>query len=210
MLIIIFRTLFLYALIILIFRAMGKREIGELSILDLVVFIMIAEMAVISIEDPKVSLFRSILPMLVLLVIQIVMAFISLKSKKFRDVVEGKPIVIINDGKIDEEEMRKQRYNFDDLLLQLREKNVRNIADVEFAILETSGKLSVFEKEKKAGGITIPLIVDGEIQEKNLERIEKNQLWFRQELRKLGYKDMKNISFCSYQDGKFYIDLKDM
>lgn len=208
-LIIILRTLFLYALIIVIFRAMGKREIGELSILDLVVYIMIAEMAVISIESPKESLFRSVLPMLVLMVIQITFALISLKSKKFRDVVEGKPIVIINDGKIDEEEMRKQRYNFDDLLMQLRQQNVRNIADVEFAILETSGKLTVFQKDKKTGGITIPLVVDGEIQEKNLERIEKTQLWFRQELRKLGYKDVKNISFCSYQDGKFFIDLKD-
>lgn len=208
-LIIIFRTLFLYALIILIFRAMGKREIGELSILDLVVYIMIAEMAVMSIDEPETNLFYSILPMLVLMVIQIMLAFISLKSKKFRDIVEGKPIVIINDGKIDEEEMRKQRYNFDDLLMQLREKNVRNIADVEFAILETSGKLTVFEKEKQSGGITIPLIVDGEIQEKNLERIEKNLLWFRQELRKLGYRDIKNISFCSYQNGNFFIDLKD-
>lgn len=208
-LVIIFRTLFLYALIIVIFRAMGKREIGELSILDLVVYIMIAEMAVISIESPKDSLFSSVLPMLVLMVIQITFALFSLRSKRFRDVVEGKPIVIINDGKIDEEEMRKQRYNFDDLLMQLRQQNVRNIADVEFAILETSGKLTVFQKDKKVGGITIPLIIDGEIQEKNLERIEKTQLWFRQELRKLGYKDVKNISFCSYQDGKFFIDLKD-
>lgn len=203
------RTIILYALIILIFRAMGKREIGELSILDLVVYIMIAEMAVLGIEKPRQNLFETIVPMLFLMTIQIIFAYISLKSKKFRDIVEGKPIVIINNGRIDEEEMRKQRYNFDDLLLQLREKNVKNIADVEFAILETSGKLSVFEKDNKNGGITVPLIIDGVIQEKNLERIEKNQLWLRQELRKLGYKEVKNISFCSYQNGEFFIDTKD-
>lgn len=205
---ILIRTIFLYALIIVIFRAMGKREIGELSILDLVVYIMIAEMAVIAIEKPRDELYHSVIPMLLLMTIQIIFALISLKSKRFRDVVEGKPTLIINHGKIDEEEMRKQRYNFDDLLLQLREKNIRNIADVEFAILETSGKLTVFEKEEKSGGITIPLIVDGEIQEKNLERIEKNQLWLRQELRKKGYKEIKNISFCSFQDGEFFIDVK--
>ncbi|MEQ2526365.1 DUF421 domain-containing protein [Robertmurraya yapensis] len=205
---ILIRTVFLYALIIVIFRAMGKREIGELSILDLVVYIMIAEMAVIAIEKPRDELYHSVIPMILLMTIQIIFALISLKSKRFRDVVEGKPILIINHGKIDEEQMRKQRYNFDDLLLQLREKNIRNIADVEFAILETSGKLTVFKKEEKVGGITIPLIVDGEIQEKNLERIEKNQLWLRQELRKKGYKEIKNISFCSFQDGEFFIDVK--
>lgn len=203
------RTIFFYALIILIFRMMGKREIGELSILDLVVYIMIAELAVAAIDDPNNKLFHVIIPMLLLMTIQIVFAYISLKSKHFRDVVEGKPILIINKGKIDEKEMKRQRYNFDDLLLQLREQNVRNIADVEFAILETSGKLTVFEKEKNQSSYTIPLIIDGEIQTKNLERIEKNSLWLRQELRKRGYRDVKKISFCSFQNGDFFIDIQD-
>lgn len=188
---------------------MGKREIGELSILDLVVYIMIAELAVAAIDDPNNQLFHVVMPMLLLMIIQIVFAFISLKSKHFRDVVEGKPTLIINKGKIDEKEMKKQRYNFDDLLLQLREQNVRNIADVEFAILETSGKLTVFEKEKNQSSYTIPLIIDGEIQTKNLERIEKNPLWLRQELRKRGYRDVKKISFCSFQNGDFFIDVQD-
>lgn len=207
---IILRTFFLYVLLLLIFRVMGKREIGELSILDLVVFIMIAEMAVVAIENPNEPIMHSLLPMLLLMIIQIGFAILSLKSKKFRDIVEGKPIIIINRGKIDEKEMRRQRYNFDDLLLQLRDKDIRNIADVEFAILEPSGKLSVFEKKsKKTGDITIPLIMDGSIQEVNLGRINKTNLWLRQQLRKKGYKDLKNISFCSYQNGSFYIDLKD-
>ncbi|WP_019154652.1 DUF421 domain-containing protein [Robertmurraya massiliosenegalensis] len=202
------RTLFFYALIILIFRMMGKREIGELSILDLVVYIMIAELAVAAIDESQANLLHVVIPMLLLMTVQIVFAYISLKSKSFRDVVEGKPTLIINKGKIDEKEMKKQRYNFDDLLLQLREQNVRNIADVEFAILETSGKLTVFEKEQNEGSYTIPLIIDGEIQEDNLDRIDKTMLWLRQELKKRGYRDVKNISFCSYQNGEFFIDLK--
>ena len=123
-LIILFRTLFLYSVILLIFRLMGKREIGELSILDFVVYIMIAEMASLAIENTKDPLINTLLPIIILVVVQITMAILSLKSKKFRDIVDGKPTVIINNGKIDEKAMRAQRYNFDDLLLQLDRKSV--------------------------------------------------------------------------------------
>lgn len=208
-LIILFRTILIYALIVLIFRLMGKREIGELSILDLVVFIMIAEIAVVAIEDYRDPILPTLFPMFILLSIQVLLAFLSLKSKKMRDFIEGEPTFIIKNGEIDEEAMKSQRYNFDDLLIQLREKNIRNIADVEFAILETSGKLSVFEKEKDKSSITIPLIMDGIIQESNLATIGKTNLWLRQQLKEKGYTNIKKISFCSYQDGEFYIDLID-
>lgn len=207
---IIFRTLLLYGLIFVIFRLMGKREIGELSILDLVVNIMVAELAVVAIENTEDPLIHTILPMGLLMIVQFVLALLSLKSKKFRDIVDGRPTVIINRGKIDEEAMRKQRYNFDDLMLQLRENQIQNIADVEFAILEPSGNLSVFERtDDNQVNITMPLIIDGAIQEENLRKINKTNLWLRQELRHMGYKDIKEISFCSFQDGQFFIDLKD-
>jgi len=208
------RTLIFYILILGIFRLMGKREIGELSILDLVVFVMIGELAVVAIERPKVKVFHAILPMVLLMFIQILMALVSLKSKKFRDFVDGKPSIIINKGKIDEEVMRKQRYNFDDLMTQLREKDVRSITDVEFAILESSGSLSVLKKQQNeqhpsGGDITIPLIIDGVIEEENLKTIHKTNFWLRQELKKRGYRDLKKISFCSYENGEFFIDMKD-
>lgn len=211
---IIFRTVIFYMVIHFIFRVMGKREIGELSILDLVVFVMIGELAVLAIEKPNLQLFKAVLPMLILMLIQILMATLSLKSKKFRDIVDGKPSIIINRGKVDENAMRKQRYNFDDLMTQLREKDIRSIADVEFAILESSGSLSVIEKqqgenESKSGDITIPLIMDGTVDEENLRKINKTNLWLRQELKKRGYRDIKKISFCSYENGKFFIDLLD-
>lgn len=208
-LLIAFRTIILYGVILIIFRLMGKREIGELNVLDLVVYIMIAEIAVVAIENPKEDIINNILPMGVLMIIQIALSYYSLKNKKVRDLLDGKPSIIINNGKIDEHEMRKQRYNFDDLLLQLRDKDIRNIADVEFAILETSGKLSVYEKSPSQGGITIPLILDGEIQENNLKRMDKNKFWLLQEMKKLGYTQVKEISFCSYQDGKFFVDFID-
>lgn len=207
---IIIRTLILYALILVIFRMMGKREIGNLSILDLVVFIMIAEMAVIAIEDTNDPLLHTIVPMVLLMFIQIGLAFLSLKNKKFRDMVDGHPSVIINRGKIDRNEMKKHRYNYDDLIMQLREKNVRNIADVEFAILETSGKLSVFEREKnKDGEITIPLILEGNIQLENLKKINQTEDWLVGNLEKRGYYSIKEIAFCSFQKGQFYINRMD-
>ncbi|UTI41871.1 DUF421 domain-containing protein [Niallia sp. RD1] len=208
-LIILFRTILIYALIVLIFRLMGKREIGELSILDLVVFIMIAEIAVVAIEDYHDPLLPTLFPMFILLSIQVLLAFLSLKSKKMRDFIEGEPTLIIKNGEINEAAMKSQRYNYDDLLVQLREKDIRNIADVEFAILETSGKLSVFEKENNKSSITIPLIMDGIIQESNLDKMGRTNLWLRQQLKEKGFLHIKNISFCSYQDGEFYVDLID-
>ncbi len=198
------RTLFLYFLILFIFRLMGKREIGELSILDLVVFIMIADMAVVGIENIQNPLLYTVIPMVLLMVIQITLATISLKSKRMREFLDGKPSILIENGKIKEREMTKQRYNFDDLLTQLRDKNVSNVADVEFAILEPSGKLSVFEKDhKRKSTLHLPLIIDGEVQEQHLKILDQTNLWLRQQLRQLGYKIVKDISYCSYENGIF-------
>ncbi|WLR49984.1 DUF421 domain-containing protein [Bacillus tianshenii] len=210
---IISRTVLLYFVIIIVFRLMGKREIGELSILDLVIFIMIAEMAVLSIEDPKLPLLNTILPILVLMVIQIGMAYLSLKNQKLREIVDGKPSILINNGSIDEVEMRKQRYNFDDLMVQLRDKDVKSVADVEFAILEPSGKLSVFEKDEQQGSDGVPpypLIMDGRVQDDHLVLLNRSQVWLRNELRKLGYEKVEDISYCTLDDkGQLFVDKRD-
>jgi uncharacterized membrane protein YcaP (DUF421 family) len=207
----ILRTLFLYTVILVIFRVMGKREIGELSILDLVVFIMIGEMAVTAIEYPEEPLIDTLLPITIIVLVQVTLAIISLKSKPFRELVDGKPALIISKGKIDENAMKRQRYNYDDLMLQLREKDVYNMADVEFAILEPSGKLSVMKKEEpeQEGSLTLPLILDGEVQTKHLELAGKSPFWLRKELRERGFPNVNEISFCSFHNGEFYIDLKD-
>lgn len=190
---------------------MGKREIGELSILDLVVFVMIAELAVVAIEDTSTPVIKQILPMGILLGIQVLLAFVSLKNQRFRQIVDGQPAIIINKGKIDEGAMRNHRYNFDDLLLQLREKDIRDISEVDFAILESSGKLSVFRKERnvKKDDFTLPLIMDGKIQDENLLLLDKNKDWLMKKLQQKGYSSVENISFCSFQNGDWFIDEKD-
>ncbi|GIO34893.1 hypothetical protein J2TS6_60340 [Paenibacillus albilobatus] len=146
LLVTIFRTVLMYFVIYLTLRIMGKREIGKLSIFDLVISIMIAEIGVFVLEDIKRPVFDGIVPMVTLVIIQLLIALVSLKSRKVRLWFEGEPSILVARGKLNREEMRKQRYNLDDLLLQLRGKNIQNIADVEFAILENSGQLTVIPK----------------------------------------------------------------
>ncbi|MEH6948070.1 DUF421 domain-containing protein [Bacillus sp. JJ634] len=207
------RTVISYLIILIIFRLMGKREIGELSILDLVVFIMLGDIAVIAAERQEKPFLEILFPMLILLVIQLLFSYMSLKSSKFRKVLDGSPSIIINNGKIDEKAMRQQRYNFDDLLTQLREKGIIDINEVQFAILETTGKLSVIQRDNKAVSqhkeTAFPLIMDGEVQEDSLKHIGQNQFWLRHQLKKRGYEDIKKISLCSYKNGTLYIDQSD-
>jgi uncharacterized membrane protein YcaP (DUF421 family) len=194
---------------------MGKREIGELSVLDLVVFIMLGEMAVVAIENTDKSLWHQLVPMTFLMCIQIILSVISLKFQRFRHLIEGEPAILVNAGKIDEKKMRKQRYNIDDLLMQLREQGIGDVRDVEYAILEPSGKLSVFQKQKSKKSkndtpiFTLPLIIDGEIQYNHLQMIEHTDEWLVEKLNNLGYKDVKQILYCSFQNGQFFVDLKE-
>lgn len=206
---IISRTFIIYFFVVFFFRLMGKREIGELSLLDIVISIMMAELAIIVIGDTSKHLFASIVPMLVLVVIQRVTAYISLKSKKFRDWFEGKPSIIILNGRIDKKEMQNHRYNFDDLILQLHEKGVKCVQDVEYAILEPSGKLSVFPKVKpESTGFVHLLIADGEIMEDSLKMIDKTKEWLKTELSKQGFDQIDQILYCTLDGAnRWYIDL---
>ncbi|WP_439874170.1 DUF421 domain-containing protein [Bacillus mycoides] len=209
------RTMLLYIIILIIFRLMGKREIGELSVLDLVVFIMLGEMAVVAIENTDKSLWHQLVPMIFLMCIQIILSVISLKFQRFRHLIEGEPAILINAGKIDEKKMRKQRYNIDDLMMQLREQGIGDVRDVEYAILEPSGKLSVFQKQKSKKSkndmpiFTLPLIIDGEIQFNHLQMIEHTDEWLIGKLKNLGYNDITQILYCSFQNGQFFVDLKE-
>lgn len=200
------RTIFLYALILIIFRLMGKREVGELSVIDLVIFVMIAEVATFAIDNPKRPLFESIMAMILLLIIQLTTSYMSLKSKKMRDLLDGDPSVIIRDGEIIETEMRKLRYNLDDLFQQLREQQIGSIQDVNYAFLEPSGNLSVFTKDGQHP--VLPLIVDGDIQEKHLMLIQQNKEWLLNLLMEKNIEDPTTVFYCSFEKNELYIQLK--
>jgi len=207
------RTVTVYISIAIFFRIMGKREIGELSLLDLVVFILLTEIAAIGIENHKIPIHEVTYPMIVIVLIQILFSFISLKSVRFRKILDGKPVFLIHNGKVLDKEMKKQRYTFDDLLLQLHENNIGDVRDVQYAILETNGKLSIFQKpsqnQNEQSDLTFPLILDGVIQNDNLKQYQKDEEWILAELKKHGYNDAKQIAYCSIRKGKIFIDEKD-
>ena len=202
-LIVLFRTLLFYVIITVVYRFMGKREVGELSIMDLIVSILIAELAAISIDKYKSNLLITIIPICVLVLVQIVIAKISLKSPNVREKIEGVPSVIVNRGKINFKEMLKQRYNLDDLLTQLREKGIRSIDEVDYAILETSGKLSVFEKGNNKN-FPLPVILDGEIDYETLAQIKKDEQWLDKVLKERSL-NLDNVFYAFYKDKNLFI-----
>ena len=206
----IFRTLFFYFFVTFSYRIMGKREIGQLGIIDLIVSILIAELVAISIENTSDSIFLTIIPILLLVIVEIILGFISVKSKTFRHVLEGKPTMIVCDGKINYHQMLKQRYTIDDLLFNMRQKEIKSIEDVEYAFLEANGKLSIFKYDNKIKNkvFPLPLIIDGKIEEKYLYKIpfSKKEI-FNMLLNK--NIDIENVFYGFYKDKKIFIIEKD-
>lgn len=208
LMIVVFKTLFIYVLVAIIFRVMGKREVGQLGTFDLVVFILIAELVALALEH-KDGFLINLVPVIILVLLQIVISKMSLKSVKFRNFVDGKPVIIIKKGIVNFKNMVEQRYTLDDLLLQLREKDVRSLDEVDYAILETNGKLSVFKKDDKdKKTYPLPIILDGKVEFDNLYAIGKTKTWLLNTLIE------KNISandvfYAFTKNGELYIIRKD-
>ena len=177
---------------------------GQLSIIDLIVSLLIAELAVISIENYKDSLLYSLIPIILLVILQCTLAYISLKKPKFRMFIEGNPSLIIKNGKINYNEMLKQRYNLDDLLVQLRDKGYRSIEDVEYAVLESNGTLSVFPYQKDKSPLPLPIILDGNIQEDTLKHLNKDESWVYNFLDKKSI-NISDVFFAFYKDRSIFI-----
>ena len=201
---ILFRTLLFYAVIMVVYRIMGKREVGELSIIDLIVSILIAELAAISIEKYDSSILFSLIPILAIVVVQVVVAKISLKSTNVRNAVDGSPSVIIEKGKINFKEMVRQRYNLDDLLTQLRSRSIKSLEEVDYAILETSGKLSVFPKTEGSSDLPLPVILDGAVQKDTLKQLQKDETWLLKMLKKQHAK-LDEVFYAFYRKNSLYI-----
>jgi uncharacterized membrane protein YcaP (DUF421 family) len=186
---------------------MGKREVGQLGIIDLIVSILIAELVVISIEDYDNNIFKSIIPILTLLALQVSLAYLTLKKPKFRIFLDGNPSIIIKEGKINYKEMMKQKYNLEDLMVQLREKGYRNIEEIEYAILENNGTLSVFPYQlppKKSSPLPLPIILDSNIQEYTLKLLNKDKNWVLNLLKKKNIK-LEDVFYAFYKDNNIFI-----
>lgn len=206
---IVVRTTLFYFIITIVYRFMGKREVAQLSIFDLTVSILIAELAAMSIEKSDESIFLTLIPIIILVIIQMLMSYISMKKPKIRNLLDGEPSVIINKGVINFKEMVRQRYNLDDLLTQLREKQIRSIEEVDYAVLETSGNLSVFyRKDNEYGNYPFPLILDGAIQKETLNALRKTENWVKKMLKEKQIK-LEDIFYAFYKGKNVFIIKKD-
>ncbi|NLC88121.1 MAG: DUF421 domain-containing protein [Clostridiaceae bacterium] len=224
MLLIFVRTIILYMLVLIVMRFMGKREIGQLQPFELAISIMIADLATIPMSEPGIPITNGIVPILGLLVMHLIISVINLKSIKMREIICGKPSILIYRGKIQEDSMKRERFTINELQERLRSNNIVNIGDVEFAILETSGQISVIQKPDKRNsipedfnimpeyeGISYDLVIDGKIMKQNLKILEKDYNWLVKQVDKFGMKpeetliatiDGKGNFFCQKKEGR--------
>ena len=196
---IIYRTVILYLFIVVCYRIMGKKEVGELSIIDLIVSFSISDLAAISIEETDKTIFSSIIPITILVLLEIILSYLTMKSDKIKTLADGNAEVIVDKGKINVGMMKKLRYNLDDLLTQLRKKDIYSLKDVYYAILETDGTLSVSKNV-----YPLPLIMEGKIDKKTLKNIHKDTNWLYQILKNYNVQ-LKDVYYAFYDNGKTYI-----
>ena len=204
------RTIFFYFFIFIIYRIMGKREVGQLGIIDLIVSILIAELAVISIENFESDILYSIIPIIVLAILEMSLAYFSLKLPKIRTILDGNPSVIIKEGRVNYKEMLKQKYNLDDLLVQLRDKGYRSIEEVEYAVLESNGNLSVFgydDIKNSTSPLPLPIILDSEIQDDTLKLLNKDHKWVYKLLDKKDI-NLNDVFYAFYKDKNIFVIMK--
>lgn len=169
MLIVFFRALILYAIVFLVIRLMGKRELSKVQPFELAIIILISDLASAPMSSRGISLFDGVVPIVTLLVAYIIFTLLIQSSNKVQDVVCGKIALIIEDGKIVEEEFSKLQYTIPDLMSQLREKDVFKIQDVKCAMIENNGNISVIKSSDNMNSIPLNIIEDGKISDANIE-----------------------------------------
>ena len=221
MLITFFRAIVLYIIVLIVMRLMGKREIGQLQPFELAISIMIADLASIPMSETGIPISNGIIPILGLLVMHLIISMLNIKSTKAREIICGKPSILIFRGKIDEKVLKKERFTINELEERLRDNNIFNIGDVEYAILETSGQVTVIPKPNKRAtmpedfniepqyeGIPYDLVVDGRVMYKNLEKIGQNYVWLKKQTEKFGIKPEEALIVTIDGENKFFCQPK--
>lgn len=222
MLIIFIRSIFLYIIVLVVMRLMGKREIGQLQPFELAISIMIADLASTPMADTGIPITNGIIPILALLVMHLVISTLNMKSIKARQILCGKPSILIYRGKIDEKNLKKERFTINELEERLRGNNIVNIGDVEYAILETSGQITVIQKPNKRTtipedfgiepeyeGITYDLVVDGKVMYENLKILEKDYNWLKKQVNKFGILPEQALLVTIDGKGNFFCQEKE-
>ena len=223
MLINFFRSIILYIIVLIVMRMMGKREIGQLQPFELAISIMIADLATIPMTDTGIPIGNGIVPILGLLVMHLLISLINLKSTKLREIICGKPRILIYRGKIQEKALIKERFTINELQERIRSQNVVNLGDVEYAILETSGQITVIEKPNKRQaipedfgimpeyeGIPYDLVVDGKVMYQNLKEIGKDYNWLKKEVNKFKFNPEEALVVTIDGKGQIFCQKKEV
>lgn len=216
------RTIIIYAFVLAAIRLMGKREIGQLQPYELVVTIMIADVASLPMQNVSISLVQGVVPILGLLVAQVVASVLAFKSKTVHKYISGKPTLLVAKGRILEENMKKQKYSMEGLLEQLRVCGYPSILDIDYVVLETSGQISVIPKaenqsvtvkdmkiQPKYTGYTRTLILDGDVIETNLTYLGKNRNWLNEQLKRFNLNIDNTLLFTCDELGNVYCQGKE-
>lgn len=222
MLVTFFRAIILYIIVLIVMRLMGKREIGQLQPFELAISIMIADLATIPMTETGIPIFNGIVPILGLLLMHLIISVINIKSLKAREIICGKPSILIYRGKINEKALKKERFTINELQERLRGKDIVNLGDIEYAILETSGEVTIIQKPEKRGttpedfnmqpeyeGIPYDLVIDGRIMQKNLQAIGKNEVWLRKQVEKFNIKPEEALVVTLDGKGQIFCQKKE-
>jgi len=223
MLLLLIRTLLLYLLVMIAMRIMGKRQIGQLQPSELVIAIMISEVASIPMQNTGTPLISGIVPILTLIIAEVVISFFSLKSRRMRRMLTGYPSLLIKNGKIDEKELERLRFNVDDLLEELRISGYNDITDVAYAILETGGSVSIIPTAQARPAtvrdlslnppeqsITYTVISDGHIDMQELSMANRDINWIHKQLNANNVKSPKNVFLGTIDaNGNLFVQLRE-
>lgn len=222
MLIAFVRTIILYILVVAALRIMGKRQIGQLQPSELVVAMMISELASIPMENVGTPLVNGVIPILTLMIAEATFSFLTLKSKRVRKMISGSPTILIEKGRVLEKEMERLRYNIDDLMEELRTNGYANLLDVEYAILETNGMLSIIPKSNKRPvtpsdlelsieyeGLPFLLIADGIVNQEALKSANLTEDWLTERLKAFQISNIKDVFIaCLDTAGNLFVQKK--
>lgn len=206
---VLYKTIICYFFLILILKVMGKREVGKVSTFDIVVFFVISELFSLSLNDPKMSILHSLIPITIIVLLQLLSAYLSLKNQNVRRIMEGRVNFIIYKGEIQQDEMTRQRYNIQDLMTQIRTKDIQSPEEVEFGILEDNGTLNLITKKDCTMKDPEPLLTDGKVQKHTLVRLGVDEVWLKEQLKLQDIHDYKEVLLAlSMNDGLYVVRRK--
>lgn len=209
MLIVIIRAIILYSIVIASMRLMGKKQLGELTPTELVTTILISNIATLSLEDPSIPLVLGVLPILMIVCLDVFSTHLVLKSLKFRQIIGGKPRIIISNGTIDQKELKNLRYTIDDVMESMREHEIFDINEVQYAIVETTGKINFYTKTQGNSNPPTAIIMDGELSKEGLSQSGLGERWLKETLRRSNTTQNQVFLLTANQTGAYTLILKE-